>query len=85
MVWLGLLLYFGENYYYGGNLQAKSFAEHVCDTLSTVLITWGILGAVAQEITVVRITNIDRIDHFKAVTKDAIFNSYRAGDIDGQL
>lgn len=44
MTLVGVVLWILETWYFGWNAEAGSVAESILDTISTILIVWGVLG-----------------------------------------
>jgi hypothetical protein len=58
IVLIGFTFWIGESWYFGWNRTAETTAEAWMDSISTILIFWGIIGDILQGMTIVKNTNI---------------------------
>ena len=56
---IGFIIWIAETAYFGWNETAQSAAERILDTLSLVLIFWGIFGDIATNLTIKKGTHIN--------------------------
>lgn len=66
---IGLLLWLGETWYFGWNKTPKSVAEQMFDSISVILMSWGIIGDLLRNIKFVKEVNIST-NEVKLSTKE---------------
>lgn len=66
---VGSVLWIGESWYFGWNRTAETTAEAWMDSISTILIFWGIIGDILQGMNITKVTNITT-KHLKIEARD---------------
>lgn len=59
MFFIGFVVWLGFTAYFGFNETAQSNTERVTDTIGVILMAWGILGDITQNLTIIKNTNIN--------------------------
>lgn len=58
IVIIGLVLWIGETWYFGWNEHAESPVERILDTVSWLLVIWGVVADILTNVTIHKETNV---------------------------